>query len=80
MLISASSEFNYVVIDTVATLPVTDAVALSSELGGVVLVAYEGSTPKHAIAEAATLLSGAGAVILGTILNGAEVEIAKDGY
>ena len=80
MLASASSEFDFVVIDTVATLPVTDAVSLASQLGGVVMVAYEGSTPKDSIAQASTLLTGAGAVVLGTILNGAAVRIAKDGY
>jgi succinoglycan biosynthesis transport protein ExoP len=79
-LASWRSEFDFVVIDTVAILPVTDAVSLSSKVGGVVLVALYGSTPKNSIAKAATLLTSAGAVILGTILNGADVKIAKDGY
>ncbi len=80
MLASATSEFDFVVIDTVATLPVTDAVSISGALGGVVLVALQGSTKKDSIAEASTLLKGAGAVILGTILNGADSKAGKNEY
>jgi receptor protein-tyrosine kinase len=60
-----------VVIDAPPVLPVTDAVALSTQVDAVVLVVRAGRTSRQAAADAARRLTVVGANLLGTVLNGA---------
>jgi capsular exopolysaccharide synthesis family protein len=60
-----------VVIDCPPVLPVTDAVALSTQVEGVVLVARAGRTERRAAAEARQRLERVGANVVGCVLNGA---------
>jgi capsular exopolysaccharide synthesis family protein len=59
-----------VVIDAPPVLPVTDAVAMSSQVQGVLLVVRAGDTRKDAVAEARRRLDVVGAHVVGCVLNG----------
>jgi capsular exopolysaccharide synthesis family protein len=61
-----------VVIDAPPVLPVTDAVALSTQVDGVVLVARDSRTNRHSIVEARRRLDGVGANVVGCVLNAAK--------
>ena len=60
-----------VVIDAPPVLPVTDAVALSTQVDAVVLVVRAGRTKREGAADATRRLQVVGASLLGTVLNGA---------
>lgn len=60
-----------VVIDAPPVLPVTDAVALSTQVDAVVLVVRAGRTTHESAGDAARRLQVVGATLLGTVLNGA---------
>jgi len=76
MLLVWKSQFDYVVIDTMPILSATDAVVCTTLVDGVVLVALLGATAKSSIAESDALLQGAGAVLIGSVLNQAPRKIA----
>jgi polysaccharide biosynthesis transport protein len=59
-----------VVIDAPPVLPVTDAVALSTQVDGVVLVGRDGKSTRTNIAESRRRLEGVGAHVVGCVLNG----------
>lgn len=59
-----------IVIDSAPVLPVTDSVALATQVDGVILVARGGKTQRSAAAEAARRLEGVGANVVGCVLNG----------
>lgn len=61
-----------VVIDGAPVLPVTDSVALSTQVDGVLLVAREGKTDRHSVIEARRRLDGVGANVVGCVLNAAK--------
>jgi Mrp family chromosome partitioning ATPase len=63
-----------VVIDAPPVLPVTDAVALSTQVDGVVLVARDGRTARTAVAEARRRLESVGAHLVGSVLNDAHLK------
>jgi capsular exopolysaccharide synthesis family protein len=63
------SEFDYVVIDTPPCLSFTDAVLLSREADGVILVARWGQTTKAALRAASDLLLQVNANMIGLVLN-----------
>lgn len=67
-------------IDTPPALEITDAVALSPCVDGVILVARSGETPRDAVRRASLRLHTVGATLLGVLLNGAEAETAEYGY
>ena len=60
-----------VVIDSPPVLPVTDAVALSTQVDGVVFVARDSETHRNSILEARRRLDGVGAHVVGCVLNAA---------
>jgi capsular exopolysaccharide synthesis family protein len=60
-----------VVIDAPPVLPVTDAVALSTQVDGVLLVARDGKSHRHSLSEARRRLDGVGANVIGCVLNAA---------
>lgn len=61
-----------VVIDGAPVLPVTDSVALSTQVDAVLLVARDGKTDRHSVAEARRRLEGVGANLVGCVLNAAK--------
>jgi polysaccharide biosynthesis transport protein len=62
-------EFDYVIIDTPPCLSFTDAVLLSREADGVILVARWGQTTKAALRHASDLLMQVNANMIGLVLN-----------
>lgn len=59
-----------VVIDSAPVLPVTDSVALATQVDGVIIVARAGKTQRSGAAEAWRRLDGVGAHVVGCVLNG----------
>jgi capsular exopolysaccharide synthesis family protein len=68
-----------IVIDSAPVLPVTDSVALATQVDGVILVARAGKTQRSAAAEASRRLDGVGANVVGCVLNGV-TSSASAGY
>lgn len=69
-----------VIIDTPPVLPVTDAVALATQVDGVVLVARHGKTSRSAAAEARRRLDAVGANVVGFVLNAVPARDGADYY
>ena len=67
-------EFDIVVIDSPPVIAVTDAVILSTKVDGTILVVSSGQTDRDALARAHTLLDTVNSNLLGTLLNGVNVE------
>ena len=70
--------FDHLVVDTPPVLMVTDATVLSSFIDGVIVVTESHVTGKAALARAHRILEGAGANILGCVLN--KLDLKHDGY
>lgn len=73
-------EFDYVIIDTPPVIPVTDAVVLASQTGGIVLVTRGGVTRKAQISESIEILNGGSATVLGVVLNDVQLRSKADRY
>ena len=69
-----------VVIDSAPVLPVTDSVALATQVDGVILVARSGKTQRSAAAEASRRLDGVGANVVGCVLNGVTSSVSAGYY
>lgn len=69
-----------VIIDAPPLLPVSDALALSVQVDGVLIVARHGSTPRAAAAEARSRLESVGAHLVGYVLNAVPSREAKTYY
>ncbi len=67
-------EFDLVVIDTPPVIAVTDAAVLSTKVDGTILVVASGQTNRDALARAHTVLESVDSSLLGTLLNGVNVE------
>jgi polysaccharide biosynthesis transport protein len=78
-LIRWRNEFDHVIIDTPPCLSFTDAVLLSREVDGVLLVARWGQTSKAALRRASDLLLQVNASMLGVVLNGYDMRIVPLG-
>ena len=72
--------FDYVLIDSPPVLPVSDSVILAGLVDGVVLVADQKTTARHALRTAHQRLGLARAKVLGTILNRADIEPGEYSY
>jgi polysaccharide biosynthesis transport protein len=62
-------QYDYVVVDSAPIVPVSDSVALSRWVHGVVIVAHAGRTKQPDLLEAIHRLEQVGATVLGTVLN-----------
>jgi capsular exopolysaccharide synthesis family protein len=69
LLIRLRDEYDYVIVDSPPTLPVTDAVLLSREVDGVLLVVKGHDTPREVVRRARDQLGQAGAHLLGALIN-----------
>jgi succinoglycan biosynthesis transport protein ExoP len=67
------NEFDHIIIDTPPCLSFTDAVLLSREADGVLLVARWGQTTRSALRRASDLLMQVNANMVGIVLNGYDV-------
>jgi capsular exopolysaccharide synthesis family protein len=68
-LVAVSSRFDRVILDSPPIGALTDAVVLSTEVDGVVMVLKAAKTPREAVKRAARLLAGVKAKLFGVILN-----------
>ncbi|MEE8160081.1 MAG: CpsD/CapB family tyrosine-protein kinase, partial [Acidobacteriota bacterium] len=66
--------FEYIVIDSPPVLSVTDALVLSPQVDGVVMVIHGGKTPRDAVRRADGHLRDVGAKILGALINNVDME------
>lgn len=73
-------EFDYVIIDTPPVIPVTDAVVLASQTGGIVLVTRSGITRRAQISESIEILDAGNATVLGVVLNDVQLRSKSDRY
>ena len=71
-------KYAFIIIDTPPVMAVTDAVALSPFVDGVMLVTRVGSTPRQVVKHSLDQLRAVNANILGVVLNG--VGMGKDSY
>ncbi len=69
MLFKLQSQFDVVLIDSPPALPVTDAIALSTWVDAVILVAAAGMTKRKQVRATVELLRQVAAPITGTVLN-----------
>ncbi len=73
-----AEHFTYIVVDSPPLLTVTDALVLSPQVDGVVVVAKAFKTAKEAVQKSGSHLASVGAKILGVALN--EVNLEKSEY
>jgi polysaccharide biosynthesis transport protein len=78
-VLDQTGDYDLVLIDTPPVNIVADAAALASLTQGVLLVTRSGETPQAAVDVALEQLQRAGARVLGTVLNGAELQ-RSEGY
>ncbi len=72
--------FSYIIIDTPPALEITDAVALSPCVDGVIMVTRSGYTPRDAVRRATQRLQAVGAKLLGVLLNDVDMTSSEYGY
>ena len=68
-IVELRSKFKFIVIDSPPVMAATDAVILSVQADGVLLVVHSGRTPKVAFTRARDLLTSVKSRILGVVLN-----------
>ena len=68
-IVELRSKFKFIVIDSPPVMAATDAVILSVQADGVLLVVHSGTTPKAAFTRARDLLMSVKSRILGVVLN-----------
>ncbi len=70
--------FTYIVIDSPPALELTDALVMSPQVDGVLVVARSGITPREAVRKATQQLQRVGAKLLGVVMN--DVELPESVY
>jgi succinoglycan biosynthesis transport protein ExoP len=69
LLIDMGAHYDYVIVDSAPILPVSDSVALSASVDGVLVVAHAGRVTDGNVLETLERLDRVGAPILGLVLN-----------
>ena len=72
--------FDYVVVDSAPTLPVSDAMALSRHVDGVLVVVQAGRVGLPQVRQTLATLEQVNAPLLGLVLNRATESSGTDGY
>jgi capsular exopolysaccharide synthesis family protein len=80
ILTSLAGIADVVVIDAPPVLPVTDAVAIASQVDGVLIVARHGKTLRNGASETRRRLDGVGANVIGYVLNAVPARDAQSYY
>jgi capsular exopolysaccharide synthesis family protein len=73
-------EYKFIVIDSPPIMAATDAVILSAQCDGVLLVARSGETPREALTRTRDLLVGVRSRVLGVILNAVDLSAPQYYY
>jgi capsular exopolysaccharide synthesis family protein len=74
------AKFDYIILDSPPTIPLTDACVLSAQVDGVILVVQAHRTPRQVVEHAQNLLKHVHAKILGFVLTQTEPYIPKYMY
>jgi Mrp family chromosome partitioning ATPase len=74
------NEYDHVIIDTPPVLSVTDAVSLSSDVEGVLMVVRAGNTRRDALRRMQDLLAQVNARMLGVVLNALDLTASDTAY
>jgi polysaccharide biosynthesis transport protein len=77
LLISLRGQYDYIVIDLPAMLPVSDAAAATRLVDGVVMVVEWGRTPQHVVMESIENAGIDPQCLLGVILNKADLDTLR---
>ncbi len=72
--------FTHIVIDSPPTLELSDALVLSRQVDGVIVVARGGKTPRQALRKASDQILALGGQILGVLINDVDVRRSEYGY
>lgn len=80
MLESLRNQFEHILLDSPPVLGFADAVVVSTQVEGVVLVAQGGKTPRETLLRARDLLWQVNAKVLGVVINRMELERSDYGY
>jgi capsular exopolysaccharide synthesis family protein len=78
LLAQLQDQYDHVVIDSPPVIHVTDALIISPQVDGVVLVVKSNHTPREAVARSKQALTDVNAKIFGVVLN--HVDPAREGY
>lgn len=76
----AREEFDYVILDSPPIIAVTDAVILSTEVDGMILVVSSGYVNKKEVTRAISLLKNVKSNILGVLINGLNIKRIYGSY
>ena len=77
---AARKNFDYILIDSPPIIAVTDAVILSTEVDGLILVVSSGFVNKREVSRAITLLKTVNSKILGVLINGLNIKRIYGSY
>ncbi|OYN92290.1 polysaccharide biosynthesis tyrosine autokinase [Parenemella sanctibonifatiensis] len=80
LLARVERQYDYVLFDTPPLLPVTDAVVLSAQTGGAIVVARSGVVHRPQLTTSLDLLKSGDVTLLGVVLNGVPVDKRAGGY
>lgn len=80
LLATLRERYDFVVLDSPPTLPVTDSVILARDADGVVLVVKGHDTPRELARRARDLLAASGAHLLGAVVNNVDLGWGDLGY
>ncbi|MCW5890543.1 MAG: polysaccharide biosynthesis tyrosine autokinase [bacterium] len=80
LLQTLRERYDFVVLDSPPTLPVTDSVILARDADGVVLVVKGHDTPRELARRARDLLAASGAHLLGAVVNNVDLGWGELGY
>ncbi len=80
LLAEMGAHYDYVVVDSAPILPVSDSVALSAAVDGVLVVAQAGRVSDDDVVGTVERLVRVSAPILGLVLNQASKSVASGGY
>ncbi len=72
--------FDHIIVDSPPCLEITDALVLSTEVDGLLLVVRAGKTPKELVRKASDRLLRIGGTILGVLVNAVDVRKSAYGY
>ena len=71
---SCRNRYDWIVLDTTPVLPVADALLIARVVGKVMFIVGTGTTSRRVASDALEKIAHTGAVVLGTVLNKAELE------
>lgn len=80
LLSKARENFDYILIDSPPIIAVTDAVILSTEVDGLILVVSSGYVNKREVSRAVSLLKAVNGNILGVMINGLNIKRIYGAY